>query len=660
MERKAGWFNDTRVRNKILVGNGIVLLFLILVGVVIFVQGARLDLAREELDRAQEVERLSNAMQLALGDRVAAFRQYMITGGEASLQAYREADTQFDERLSRALSVVEDDAQAARLDTVSVRSITWEQEVADPGIQLRQEVNAGNASQADVIGFFQAAAGPDAAQDARLTLGRLDARAQQVEASRSEEMRAAIDRMRVASVLLTLLAVLGGVAVALWIAGRIADPLTRAVSFAQAVAEGDLTGRIEVRGNDEIGRLVDSLNSMAARLRDVVGEVNQATTQVASAAEQIAATSERISSTVDQQVGATDGMSSSIEEIAAQISRVAQNAEALAASVDETSSSINQMGHAIQATAENSEALGSAVDQTSSTMEEMAVSITQAEAHARETRAISEGAAQDAEAGGAAVQQVTAGILRIHQEMETVVRTIEALGRSGESVGRISELMEDIADQTNLLALNASIEAARAGEEGRGFAVVAQEVRRLAERSVESAREIGSTIDDIRERVREAVNSTGVVAERTQEGLKVAENAAAALEKILESSTRTRDLMDEVAVATTQQTQAATQTQEAMRHIQQISEESRLATREQAQSSQQIVQAVESMNRQTQDVFEATAEQKRGGELVLRGTEEISNGARHAQAAVQELVTAARDLSSQANRLTELVQSFRV
>jgi methyl-accepting chemotaxis protein len=637
----------------------VVLLFLLLVGVVIFVQGAVVDGARQQLERVENVQTYAAEMNVALADRVAAFREFVITGDDTSLQSLRAAEDRFDRVVDEARASAEDAVQVARIDTAVALAALWEEEVAETGITLRRAVDDGVIDPDTLTSFFFAEGRRESAR-ARAVLRRLDDRARQIATEEHESMQDAVDQMQLASLLLTLLAVAVGVAVAIWVAGRISVPLGRAVHFAEAVAAGDLTGRLDVPGEDEIGRLVKTLNAMAEKLRELVGEVNHATTQVASAAEQIAATSEHISGTVDHQVDATDSMSSSIEEIAAQIARVAENTEGLAASVDQTSSSIAQMGQAIQSTAENADSLGSAVDETSTTMEEMATSITQAERHAAETREIAEDAASDAAAGGAAVDQMSSGMTRIHQEMKRLVSTIEQLGNAGESAGQISELIEEIADQTNLLALNASIEAARAGEQGRGFAVVAEEVRRLAERSVEATRDIRTTIGALRDRVQEAVQSTNVVAERTDEGREVVDRAADALRKIMASSARTRDLMDEVALATKEQTQAAGQTREAMRNIQQIAEEARLSTREQAQSSQQIVNAVESMNRQTQEVFEATAEQKRGGELILGSTEEISEGARQAQSAVQQLVKAAQDLSSQANRLTGLVSAFRV
>jgi methyl-accepting chemotaxis protein len=654
------WFSNARVRTKILMGFGILIGFMVLVGAVIFVQGAALGDARAELERVERVQGYSSLMSVAVAERVASFREYMISGEQSALDGIVQATERFERAVTGADRLIEDPTQRRRLETASRMAQAWADEVSEEGIRLRRAVNAGALPFDTVIAFFLTGQGPRDAQRTRAALQELDSGARELADEHHNRMAEALGAMRLAIILLTLLAVIASLVVAVWIASRISQPLGEAARFAEKVAAGDLTARISAEGKDEIGWLTDSLNRMASNLAELVGAVSQATTQVASASEEIAATSSMISRTVDDQVGSTEAMSSSMEQIAAQITRVAQSAEGLAASVDQTSSSIAQMGQAIESTARNSEALGTSVDETSSTMEEMAASIGQAERHAQETRRIADEAAANAEAGGAAMEQVTAGMHRIHRELEKLGGAMSELDQAGQSVGRISEVMEDIADQTNLLALNASIEAARAGEHGRGFAVVAQEVRRLAERSVESAREIGTTIAEVRERVRAAVGSSEVVADRTAEGLHAVEQASESLQRILESSTRTRDLMDEVAIATQQQTGAAEQTNEAMRHIQQIAEESRLATREQAQSSRQIISAVENMNRQTQEVFAATAEQKRGGELILESTESISAGAREAQSAVQELVKATHDLSDQASRLTALVETFRV
>src|SRR5207244_9133628 len=104
-----------------------------------------------------------------------------------------------------------------------------------------------------------------------------------------------------------------------------------------------------------------------------------------------------------------------------------------------------------------------------------------------------------------------AGMRTTAETMEHTGRVITGLGRRSQEIGKILEVIEQIADQTNLLALNAAIEAARAGEAGKGFAVVADEVRRLAERSVLATQEIGTVIETVQKDTHHAVALMGHV-----------------------------------------------------------------------------------------------------------------------------------------------------
>ena len=115
----------------------------------------------------------------------------------------------------------------------------------------------------------------------------------------------------------------------------------------------------------------------------------------------------------------------------------------------------------------------------------------------------------------------------ISETMENTARVITGLGKRSQEIGKILEVIEEIADQTNLLALNAAIEAARAGEAGRGFAVVADEVRKLAERSVEAAKEIGEVVRQVQQETTDAVEVARSGAGETKQGIALADKAGA-------------------------------------------------------------------------------------------------------------------------------------
>jgi methyl-accepting chemotaxis protein len=557
-----------------------------------------------------------------------------------------------------------------------------------------------------------------------------------------------------------------------YLTGKWLDPVRHMVEVASAVAKGDLTETLRIDSSDEIGVLARSLQEMVVNLRRVVDNIQEASVQVASSAGQISANAKLINQGAQSQAQAAEETSTSMEEMAASIQTVAGNAQSLATYVEETSSSINQMGTSIEEVARSSSTLAGTITEASATIEEMTVSIdqmaknlenlagtvtetsatveelttfiasvahnaeslsqaAQKTAHtvaemaaavsdvakiAEEADRISRRASEDARTGDEAVGRTIAGMRTISETMENTARVITGLGRRSQEIGKILEVIEEIADQTNLLALNAAIEAARAGEAGRGFAVVADEVRKLAERSVEATKEIGEVIRQVQNETGDAVETAKAGAAETKEGITLADKAGLALRSIIDSVSRSSQLMAQIASATAKQslasaevlqtvsnmtsatnqvtsavreqaegtkqirqameninrimTQAAYSTKEqaaggrqvrvAVENMNKIAGQVNIATKEQADGSRQIVQAVDNMNRMTQQVSYATAEQKRGGELVVRAMENISEIARDNLSTVEEMSKATANLAQQAENLAKLISVFRV
>jgi methyl-accepting chemotaxis protein len=569
----------------------------------------------------------------------------------------------------------------------------------------------------------------------------------------------------------SLLFVLGTVA-GFYLTGRWLHPIQTVAEVASTVAKGDLSESLAVRSNDEVGTLAGSFNEMTANLRRIVDKIQEASVQVASSAGQISANAKLITQGAQSQAQAAEETSTSMEQMAASIQTVAGNAQSLASYVEETSSSITEMGASIEQVARSSGTLASTVAEASATIEEMAVSIDQTaknleslsdtvgntsvtieqmtssiEAVARnaevlslassrasqtvsemagavnqvakiteEADRISQKASEDARTGDASVSTTIQGMKNISETMENTTRVITSLGKRSQEIGKILEVIEEIADQTNLLALNAAIEAARAGEAGRGFAVVADEVRKLAERSVEATKEIGEVIRQVQQETGDAVETAKAGAAETRQGIQLADQAGLALRRILDSVTRSSQLMAQIAQATGKQSNASAevlrtvadmnasaqqvttavreqaagsqQIRQAMENINRITSQVALstkeqaaggrqvrlsvenmnriasqvgsATKEQADGSRQIVDAVDNMNRMTQQVSYATSEQKRGGELVVKAMENISEIARENLGTVEEMSKAASNLAQQAENLARLISVFRL
>jgi PAS domain S-box-containing protein len=182
--------------------------------------------------------------------------------------------------------------------------------------------------------------------------------------------------------------------------------------------------------------------------------------------------------------------------------------------------------------------------------------------------------AQNAENVARLAGETLAGIQEINTKVNETARKILSLGEKSQSIGNITKLIDDIAEQTNLLALNAAIEAARAGEVGRGFAVVAQEVRKLAERSSESTKEIRQIINEIQGETNATIMSIEGSTKWVQKGLEMIEGTAKSAK--------------EISIATQQQKFASEQVVQAMREIDSVTKQFVSSTRQAAASAAQL------------------------------------------------------------------------
>jgi methyl-accepting chemotaxis protein len=392
------------------------------------------------------------------------------------------------------------------------------------------------------------------------------------------------------------------------------------------IRKGDFTTKVEVVGNDEIAELAVQMNEMMDTVRSLIVKMLDTSRGVASAAEELSATATQLAKGAERQSSSTDETSSTMVEMAAQIDSVAHSANELAERVSEAASSVQQMGTSSEEVATEAQGLVQSVEETGTTIEEMMAAIQAIAEKMQTVDEVSREAARAADDGGTELSKV-----------------IGDIGASGQDIGKIVRIIQEIADQTNLLALNAAIEAARAGEVGRGFAVVAEEVRRLAERSVDSTREIAEVVESVQRDTAQAVALTSGI-----------------LEKIVESVSQSSTLVGEARASTQEHSRGAQHILATTIKMKDVTRILANAAGEQAHSARSVMPAVETMNQMTQQVAESAGEQKKGGDLVVKAMHEISAVAQQNLSATQQLSITTTGLLKEAESLREMSDTFKV
>ena len=303
----------------------------------------------------------------------------------------------------------------------------------------------------------------------------------------------------------------------------------------------DFTVRVDVKKHDEIGQTTSALNRLLDKLQDNLNSIAAGAQSVAAAANEMSSTSTHVATASTQQSEAASDMAATVEEMTVSINHVADRSlEANRISSESgrlASSGEEVIGHTVED-----------MNEIASTVNEAAALIQQLEANS--------------------------------QQISNVVAVIR-----------------DVADQTNLLALNAAIEAARAGEQGRGFAVVADEVRKLAERTSTSTKEISSTIDTMRTSASNAVDSMQGVVSRVALGVERAQEANTSIKQIGEGSRNAVHMVEEITEAIREQGTATNNIAMQVERIAQMSEESSAAAANSAQAAQDLDRLAGDMQR---------------------------------------------------------------
>jgi methyl-accepting chemotaxis protein len=344
------------------------------------------------------------------------------------------------------------------------------------------------------------------------------------------EANAAYAQVRLWMILVTVLSIGTCCTLAYFIVKKVVQGLSAVVDRIKDVAqgEGDLTKRIEVQNDDELGELSRWFNTFMDKLQEIILQVAQSTEHIASASEELSSAATQTSQSAVTQKDQATQVAAAMQEMSSTVLQVSDNATKAAESAR----------------------------------------------HAGET----------ARNGGLIVGETVDVIQNLASSTRNTSAKIQELGKSSDQIGQIIGVIDDIADQTTLLALNAAIEAARAGEQGRGFAVVADEVRKLAERTTQATKEIALMIKTIQEETQRAVDAMEAGTSAVERGVESATKAGTSLQEIIRAAEQVDDMITHIATAATEQSSATQQVNANMEQIAKLVQESSMGAQQSAKA----------------------------------------------------------------------------
>lgn len=332
----------------------------------------------------------------------------------------------------------------------------------------------------------------------------------------------------------------------------ITKPVAEIDEVARKIADGNLNESIHYSSKDELGKLSANFNKTVIRLRDYVNYIDE----ISNVLKQIASGNLVFQLTYDY-AGEFAKIKDALNQISASLNhtlgQINQSADQVAAGSDQVSSGAQALSQGATEQASSVEELAATINEISNHVQQNAEHAKQANYQAKET-------AEELEQG--------------KRQMSNMTAAMEKINQSSSEISKIIKTIEDIAFQTNILALNAAVEAARAGVAGKGFAVVADEVRNLASKSAEASKNTASLIE--------------ATLHAVQDGTTIAKETASSLDRIVLSSEKSAELVQEISKASQEQASSIVQVTQGIDQISSVVQTNSATAEESAAASEEL------------------------------------------------------------------------
>lgn len=497
------------------------------------------------------------------------------------------------------------------------------------------------------------------------------------ERNTTDESKATHTVVQLITMLLSLGAVVIGSTIVVWFfINKSFKPLEQVTLLLKDISEGDgdLTRRIKTSSNDEIGDMANYFNVFISKIQEVMIHIKEATGVLNHTSTALLEKAHTIANNNEHTNDKSTSVNASVEEITANVENFASVIGSSNKSMQTITTTMDQISSTIRNIASASEQTSSSVEHTTNRVAQMSGSIDRVSGATKDVANSVNNVATAVKEINISLNEVSRNCVRSIQitadaseKAKSTNIIINELTTSSKLIGKIVSLIDDIADQTNMLALNAAIEAAGAGEAGKGFAVVANEVKELAKQTADATEEISLQVDTMKQNIAGAVNAIATISNVIEETKIITNTIAAAVSEqsattgqilniVVQSSEKVNHINQEIIEIATNAQYSASSMSEAAKGVTDITSSVvalSLSANGAANNVEGVSTKVNAMATTSDDIAMAVTD-------ISKDIQDVTNAVASSITSAEETGQLAKDLSTVARKMDQLVGRFKV